>query len=453
MATTTVPMGLPATENPQFTCISCSIAFMTAEEQRNHYKSDHHRYNMKRRVAGLPPVSAQSFSEKVLQRRAETAFVASAAGRTCKSCRKVFTNENSYQSHVQSKKHRDTELAAATALLATAILDTSATTKATAPQPKKPTTNTTMKTDDKDTDMGIEAKLAASRNRLTAEACLFCNHVSSGIDINVEHMGRKHGFFVPDTEYLIDLPGLLTYLGEKVAIRNVCLYCNGKGRELHSLEAVRKHMNDKSHCKIAYDSLKDRLDISDYYDFTSSYDGVAGVQPRFKGASSLKRVPVEENEGSWEDDDAIPDDEVDEVVSEEEDLDLAENNVTYGDTPFELVLASGARIGHRSMKRYYAQNFRNPLSNGLAAPDPNSGSMLVKRLLADKKSDLIPASGAGFGADGKGTMTIKVRNRGEAREAGRHIREHRDQRKQEAFKTKIGFISNHQKHFRDPLLQ
>ncbi|KAG8849331.1 hypothetical protein FRB96_000867 [Tulasnella sp. 330] len=451
MAATATTIELPATENPQFTCISCSIAFVAAEEQRDHYKSDHHRYNMKRRVAGLPPVSAQSFSEKVLQRRAETAFVASAAGRTCKICKKVFTSENSYRSHIQSKKHRNNELAAATALMVTAVSSATATLQSEEPKRKKSAENTPMEMNE-GKDMGIEAKLAASRNRLTTESCLFCKHSSSSIDNNLGHMGREHGFFVPDTEYLIDLPGLLTYLGEKVAIRNVCLYCNGKGRELHSLEAVRKHMTDKSHCKIAYDSLKDRLDISDFYDFTSSYDGVARAPPGFKRVSSLKTPPKEEEEDSWEDDDDIPDDEVDEVVSEEE-IDPTNNSVSYGDTPFELVLPSGVRIGHRSMKRYYAQNFRNPLSSGLAVPDPNSGSMLVKRLLADKKSDLIPASGAGFGADGNGMMTMRVRNRGEAKEAGRHIREHRDQRKQEAFRTKIGFISNNQKHFRDPLLQ
>src|ERR1700733_219919 len=32
---------------PQFTCLSCLIGFPTGEAQREHYRSDHHRYNMK----------------------------------------------------------------------------------------------------------------------------------------------------------------------------------------------------------------------------------------------------------------------------------------------------------------------------------------------------------------------------------------------------------------------
>ena len=32
---------------PLYTCITCRVGFRTAELQRNHYKSDWHRYNLK----------------------------------------------------------------------------------------------------------------------------------------------------------------------------------------------------------------------------------------------------------------------------------------------------------------------------------------------------------------------------------------------------------------------
>jgi pre-60S factor REI1 len=68
----------------------------------------------------------------------------------------------------------------------------------------------------------------------------------------------------------------------------------------------------------------------------------------------------------------------------------------------------------------------------------------VQRLLAKRNSALVPMKGGG---------TIKARNAGEAREAGRHVREFRDVKKREQFKTSVGFKHNHQKHYRDPLLQ
>lgn len=208
-------------------------------------------------------------------------------------------------------------------------------------------------------------------------------------------------------------------------------------------------MLDKGHCKIAYDTENDRLEISDFYDFTSSY-GDSNIKRKKKKASV---VPAEDEE--WEDTDDEDNASADEVVDEsegdssgsKEDLD---NELTYGDTPFELVLPSGARIGHRSMRRYYAQSFRSIGPD--KEEDPNSGAALVRRLIADKNSALVPMKG-GFGAYGSGTDVAKARNAGEAREAGRHVREFRDQRRREAFKTKVGFRNNSQKHFRDPLLQ
>jgi len=72
-----------------FTCLSCSIAFLSADEQREHYRSDHHRYNMKRRVAGLPPISALVFNQKVSDRKEETAIMSSARGSVCTICKYV----------------------------------------------------------------------------------------------------------------------------------------------------------------------------------------------------------------------------------------------------------------------------------------------------------------------------------------------------------------------------
>ena len=216
-------------------------------------------------------------------------------------------------------------------------------------------------------------------------------------------------------------------------------------------------MIDKSHCKIAYDAEKDRLEISDYYDFSSSYPDQESTRKR-RGKNVARPPTLEEEAEDWEDMDDDNED-ADEVIEEEasdvpdsdsDEESLPGDELTYGDSPYELVLPSGARIGHRSLRRYYAQSFRNtPRSN---SDDPNSGAAIVRRLIADKNSALVPLKG-GFGAYGVGTEVVKARNRGEAREAGRHVREFRDQRRREEFKTKVGFINNSQKHFRDPLLQ
>lgn len=182
-------------------------------------------------------------------------------------CSKQFSTENSYRSHVQSKKHREREAALARSPVSAA------------PPPsddQAPSSSTTsyqvsVETDDvdeeSDEEMDIEAAIAASRRKIGPMDCLFCNHRAANVQANLAHMSSVHSFFIPDQELLIDLDGLLGYLGEKVALGNLCLYCPNGGKEFGSLEAVRKHMIDKSHCKIAYDTEEDRVELSDYYNF------------------------------------------------------------------------------------------------------------------------------------------------------------------------------------------
>jgi pre-60S factor REI1 len=392
---------------------------------------------------------------------------------------KSYTTENAYRSHLNSKRHKENELKAASRPSKASVIEVEDTVPSYTneepahpePQPQDEADALAQKAasltvdDDASEDeinQTIDQKIAAARSKLSPTNCLFCPTKSSSLDENLTHMSAAHSFFIPDAEYLVDLTGLIQYLGEKIAVGNVCIYCNGKGREFRSLDAVRKHMVDRSHCKIAYDTQNEKLEISDYYDFTSSYP--VELQKKKKRSSRKEKDPEEEEEeeadadGEWEemdeDDDAEIDEIVDESASEEEsesesgsdsEESLPDNPITYGDSHLELVLPSGARIGHRTMKRYYAQSYSRFGSK--EDEDPNSGRSIVRQLLADKNSALVPRKG-GFGAYGMGTDVIKARNRGEAREAGRHVREFRDQRRREEFKTRVAFNHNNQKHFR-----
>lgn len=398
---------------------------------------------------------------------------------------KVYTTENAYRSHVNSKKHKENEVSAALRAKSgqAPSLSESSSSRPSSPVSETRTAMKNMHISDKpivlqaDEDATeeqinetIDQKIAAARSKLSLKQCLFCLQSSPTFDANLLHMASAHSFFIPDQEFLTDVQGLLVYLGEKISVGNVCIYCNGKGREFRTLDAVRKHMLDKSHCKIAYDTERDRLELSDYYDFSSSYPDYDAKKR--KTSKRKKVVPLpnsseetesddeEEEEEEWEDTDD-EDAEVDEVVDEEaseseedseEEDSPGDSQLTYGDSPYELVLPSGARIGHRSLRRYYAQSFSRLPSRNAKPEDPKSGAALVRKLLGDKDSQLVPVKG-GYGAFGAGTQVVKARNRGEAREAGRHVREFRDQKRKEDYKTRVAYVHNYQKHYRDPLLQ
>lgn len=94
-----------------YTCISCRVAFADGDVQRAHYKTDWHRYNLKRKVADMPPVTAENFQERVLAQRATAQQQLTDASLTesCSVCSKKFSSANAYQNHLQSHKHQQAE--------------------------------------------------------------------------------------------------------------------------------------------------------------------------------------------------------------------------------------------------------------------------------------------------------------------------------------------------------
>lgn len=388
-----------------YTCISCRVAFADGEIQRAHYKTDWHRYNLKRKVADMPPVTAENFQERVLAQRAaaEKQLNDTMAGEGCAVCNKKFSSANAYQNHLQSHKHQQAEKQALLVAqrkvekmneknlekglgdekvdhdarneaLQQALKEqqrpspanhgtSQGATRQRAEKLEKPPRmmwleeqakrrereegatageeewedvdeddddddemededeEETMDQEDGDSAAASDSQPAALPGSIPVTDCLFCSHHSKSLMKNVAHMTKVHSFFLPDVEFLVDLRGLVRYLGEKVGAGNVCLWCNEKGRSFYSAEAVQSHMTDKSHCKLFTDGDA-ALEFADFYDFRSSY-------------------PDRKQGEDAEMDEELPDD----------------KNLEYDDETLELTLPSGAKIGHRSLMRYYKQRF------------------------------------------------------------------------------------------------
>ncbi|EDO42506.1 predicted protein [Nematostella vectensis] len=292
-----------------YTCMTCRVAFSDSDIQRQHYKTDWHRYNLKRKIAELAPVTAEVFQEKVFAQRAEVDAKEQEKNTTmrCESCCKNFSSGNAFKNHMQSKKHNEIVLRASkTSLL---VRQPGNMTKKVEKIAKEDEEENMVEEDDEDGEIIEDDSLEITQ-------CLFCPHESQTYEENLRHMSRSHSFFLPDLEYIVDLKGFLEYLGEKVGLGKVCLYCNEKGKKFHTVEAAQSHMVDKGHMKIDYEGDA-ALEYSDYYDFSTSYPS--------------------DN----------PDKEIDETAS---------GTLSVDETTNELCLPSGARAGHRELRHYYRQN-------------------------------------------------------------------------------------------------
>ena len=145
---------------------------------------------------------------------------------------------------------------------------------------------------------------------------IFDNKEFSTTATCVAYMEREFGFFIPDRDYLVDLDGFLQYLGEKVKIGGICLYCQKHMKPGHPCQS---HMRSKSHQKIRFQEHIDLDEFEDFYDYSTSYE-----------------------DGELNDDGELIDDSNESVMEV-----IPETG--------ELRLQDGKILGHRAFRRYYNQ--------------------------------------------------------------------------------------------------
>lgn len=92
-----------------FTCITCQVMFRTPELQREHYKLDWHRYNLKRKVAGITPVTLEDFELRAKEHREQNQNASRDESEFCKYCSKLFNTKNAFNNHLNSKRHKVAE--------------------------------------------------------------------------------------------------------------------------------------------------------------------------------------------------------------------------------------------------------------------------------------------------------------------------------------------------------
>lgn len=337
--------------------------------------------------------------------------------------------------------------------------------------------------------------------------CLFCNFVSEDLDSNVTHMGKQHGMFIPEREYLEDLEGLIGYLYEKVTDIHECLYC---GQMKHTTSGIQTHMRDRGHCMIKYETDDEMAEIGEFYDFSKSYPDWQDFQEAEDtdeeeeqeggvklGAARATKIVVEngdgdeemadEDEDGWESDStlsSVPTDEITSVPIDDhshryKQLDKHRHHSSQDTRPhrntdgfhshahapvravyhddYELHLPSGRTAGHRSLNKYYRQNLRNyptpdeirerRMIEGRHDSDDEEEGARPGRPQRDRGRQLMSRANGGMGM--VGVTDAKKREV----DAVAKKQERKAQRAQNHYQAGNERKGNFQKHFRDHLLQ
>ncbi|KAI3426265.1 hypothetical protein D9Q98_008640 [Chlorella vulgaris] len=294
-------------------CSTAGTYFNSKEDLEDHYRSDFHRYNLKRKIAGMPPVTREWYEVRKAQLLATSATPVQSVWFDPLTKRK-FYSENTYQTFARSKKYQDLVKksggAAPAPIVTLRRVDEGSSAVAAAAAPAAPaslpqqqhqqgkaagfTVKPVVKLaaaggaagselgedaeeeEEQEADEGSDWETVSEEEMETDQKweewdvrrSLFDNHESSTMEENLEYMFKNFGFYFPDSQYLTDPEGLLKYLGAKLQYGHVPLYESGdspEAKQFLSLHAVQRHMVDTNQCKMFFEGGEEEYE--EYYDY------------------------------------------------------------------------------------------------------------------------------------------------------------------------------------------
>ena len=352
--------------------------FFTRSELADHYKSDWHKYNLKRREMNMDMLTYEAFHarlEAALALKKEREIMEERSGKDHlkdkdkKNDKKNKKKKNSKKNKIGSEGHKVSKRHLRQEERNGGVIA------------EIPPEN--LESDD-DTAL-IDEQMDHNNNEappvIDPKQCLFDSKIFPDVQSNVDYMYQKYGFFIPDIEYLIDLEGLIGYCAEKIKLGHTCLCCQ---KTFSTWEGCQKHMIQTRHTKLKYEAGIDLEEFDVFYDFTE--DDVEFLNSgigNYKKKQPKKKKQQHQN-GDEEDDDivsskmdamAIDDDDDDdddsgewEDIDSDEEMDDEKDNGLYAAyqdeiaqhgldiTPLgELIFPDGRIIGHRGLSRYYKQ--------------------------------------------------------------------------------------------------
>lgn len=306
-------MSIEHNINGNYMCSNCQYTIAEEKDYKIHYKSDFHRYNIKRRLLELQPASYEQF----ITRKNKTNDNAKAAPEDfnfkCDYCNKSFASKNTYSQHLQSKKHQIEEEIS------------------------------------KERVKSEKKEFVPQETTLNSlNICLFCNNKETTLELNLEHMRISHSFFIIEETFLTNLQGLLKFIAEKINLGLLCLYCDNKGTKgFKTAEAVRNHMTDKSHCFMNSELFEE---FEDFYDFTSQFEELEreDLLANKKTNNNVRNIEVADD-NEWEDEGNGKKDQKNHKTYKIRKVKLLENG--------EVLLPDGKIIGHRCYNHIYKQKY------------------------------------------------------------------------------------------------
>ena len=259
--------------------------FASRSELAEHYKSDWHKYNLKRREADMPMLTHQEFTARL---EAAMALRREREGREARVGKDHLKDKN--KQSASEKKHKQKKNGGGGSQRISK--------RQTRMQERKGLIDPVVVVEeDKDQDPDVENMQEEPQSEpedeelpeINPKQSLFDDHISPDVATNIEYMYQKYGFFIPDREFLIDPEGLIGYCAEKIKIGHTCLYSQ---RVFRTWRGCQRHMVNARHCKLRYEAGVDLEEFDVFYDFSKDNEGFLsiGIGNHWTNKRAKKRV-------------------------------------------------------------------------------------------------------------------------------------------------------------------
>ncbi|CAB62875.1 hypothetical protein PFUGPA_00483 [Plasmodium falciparum Palo Alto/Uganda] len=254
-----------------YTCHTCNIQIYNYSFFRYHFKSEWHKYNLKRKLLNLHSVNEYVFNEKL------------------KNLKKNEDQENQKKdkrenqgSHLSHKKRNESNKKKKEKNITNfnninndhnAINQNNYNNNNHVTKSNNHTNEHNNHSNVSSTSNNNNIKYATKENVLLTKnakydnpaVCFFDNRIFNSIEENIKHMNDTYTFYIPDLKYVTNVKKILLTIGKKIYEENICIYCFKYAKCVKSLQA---HMICKSHTKLHTNFM---VYIQKYYDFSKTY--------------------------------------------------------------------------------------------------------------------------------------------------------------------------------------
>merc|ERR1711937_1053493 len=208
-----------------FKCITCCVQFDNIEDYRAHFQSEWHCYNLKRKVAGLPPVTKIDFEERKAVAEQKQKDNTKIKGKKPKQEKKSKKNHKNVNKDFEEPEITNEEVIEPKWKAGDNPRYRWLCERARAMGLDEEDDEWEDLSDNEEIDEGIEGINTAeciidgvNQREIPLNECFFSGHISESIDANVRYMETNYGFFIPSMENLSDKEGLLKYIARKIGV-------------------------------------------------------------------------------------------------------------------------------------------------------------------------------------------------------------------------------------------